>query len=233
MENTDQSNVDYLKETEGMLKKDRITYLTNLFQQNNNDVYISFGSYNQFSKDADGNFLLEPLLWRILNTSSFKKDGYLILITKYLIDCHYFGPFNLYKTSPIRQFLNSYLYEDVFSKREKKRIIPTLIGDDLDNVFLLAKEDYLNPLFFSNNDSRKTRCTDYAIYLRGYHNKETYTGTYWTRSQDEEKSSNKVIIVNTDGSIGGGKPFHKCPGWHHSFSSMPCETVRPAIRIKM
>jgi hypothetical protein len=100
-------------------------------------------------------------------------------------------------------------------------------------VFLLAKEDYLNPLFFSNNDSRKARCTDYAIYLRGYHNKETYTGAYWTRTQDEVKSSKKVVIVNTDGSISSGNPFHKCRGWYHSFSSRVHETVRPAIRIKM
>jgi len=231
MQTVNQNYLDYIEATKGMSKADIIKLLIELIGKNNNDFYIYFGSYYQFTKNK-GKFIKEPLLWKVLNYKTIKEDGFLLLLSKYLIDTlHFSYESNIYRTSTIREDLNNYFYNKVFTKIDKKKIIPTIIDDYTDNVFLLAREDYENPNYFTDDNSRKASCTDYAIFLRGYQSKTTHAGTYWTRSSGPSKSSKGVVIINHKGRITSWSPHHKCPGWHHSFSPMAYETVRPAIRI--
>lgn len=224
--------LDYLQSTTGMLKSQRIQFLKDSINTCEHDFYIYFGSYWQFQKNDAGYFIKEPLLWRVLNKQTFDKDGCLLLLTKYLIEQEYFSyNGNEYKDSHIREELNGSFYQNAFSKKEQKHIIPTVIDDYADNVCLLAYEDYTNPTYFKDTESRKASCTEYTSpYRKGYLNKKTKTGTYWTRSKG---SLTGVLRVDSDGYFSSWRPYHKCPGWHHSFAPMPYETVRPSIKIKI
>ncbi|MCF7930480.1 MAG: DUF6273 domain-containing protein [Acholeplasmataceae bacterium] len=233
MQTINQNYLDYIEATKGMSKADIIKLLIDLIEKSNNEFYIYFGSYYQFTK-SEGKFIKEPLLWKVLNYETIKDDGFLLLLSKYLIDTlHFSYENNNYRTSTIREDLNNYFYNKAFTKIDKKKIISTIIEDYTDNVFLLAKEDYENPNYFIDDNSRKASCTDYAIALMGYQSKTTLSGTYWTRSSRASKSSKAVVIINHYGKITSWRPYHTCPGWHHSFSAMAYETVRPAIRIRL
>jgi hypothetical protein len=234
METNNQNCLNYIEATKGMLKAERISFLIDLIEKNNHDFYVYFGSYYQFSVNKKGGFIKEPLLWKVMNHKTIKDDRYLLLLSKYLVDTlHFSYESNEYRTSTIRQALNESFYDVAFTKRHKKKIIPITIDDYTDNVFLLSKEDYENPDYFIDDDSRKASCTDYSIAFGGYQSKTTRAGTYWTRSKGASKTSKGVVIVNHYGRITSWRPYHKCPGWHRSFSSMAYETVRPAIRIKI
>jgi hypothetical protein len=214
-----------------MRKKDRIDYLNDKIVESKDGIYLYFGTYQQFEIGKNGHYVMEPILWKLVNVTSFKTDGFLLLITKYLIDCKHFGYRCNYETSFIREYLNTVFYDIAFTKREKGKILPTIVDGLEDNVFLLSKEDFANPLFFVNDESRKASCTDVAVLLGGCQDNETNSGMYWTRSIILEGKSEYVIAIDHDGSFTNRKPYRKCPGWHHSFSSLPYETVRPAIRI--
>lgn len=234
MDTTKQNYVYYYEATKGMCKADKISFLIDCIGKYKNNFYIYCGSYYQYTKDVKGDFIKEPLLWKVLNYKTIKDDGFLLLLSKYLHDpVHFSYENNKYKTSAIRQELNNHFYNEAFTRSDKKKIIPTIIEDFTDNVSLLAREDYENPNYFINDNSRKANCTDYAISLRGYQSKTTHAGAYWTRSSGSSKSSRSVVIINHYGRITSWSSYHTCPGWHHGFSAMPYETVRPAIRIKI
>lgn len=226
--------VDLLSNLKGMTKENRIKYIDFLFESFNNNLHVSFGKYFQFAKSEKGKYIKEPILWKVLNIATYKDDGYLLLLSKYLIDTHHFSyENNKYKTSDIRKFLNEEFYQVVFTKAEKNKIVPIMIEDEQDSVFLLSKEDYENPSYFKGNYDRLASCTDYTLYRRGYQSNYTKSGTYWTRSKNPSKTSKGVMIINHYGEIKSWSPYHRCPGWHHSFSPMNYETVRPAIKIKL
>jgi len=227
-----QDYVDILSNIKGMSKEDKIKCIDFLFDSYNSNLNVSFGKYFQFAQNEKGHYIKEPILWKILNNTTYKDDGYLLLLSKYLIETYHFSYHNnKYKTSDIRKFLNEEFFHLAFTKVEKNKIAPITIEDEKDSVFLLSKEDYENPNYFTDDNSRKASCTDYAISLRGYQSKTTQSGTYWTRSSGSSKSSKGVVIINHKGRITSWRPYHTCPGWHHSFSSMAYETVRPAIII--
>jgi hypothetical protein len=234
MLSTNQNYLDYMKATKGMKKNDRVNFISTFIEENINDCHIYFGSYFQFTKDNKDDYILEPILWRVLNYKTVKENGYLLLLSKYLLDTHHFNyGGNNYKTSDIRKELNGYFYNHAFTKNEQKKIIPMIIEDYVDNVFLLAKEDYENPIYFIDDDSRKASCTDFTLWTRGYQSKITHAGTYWTRSVGRGKYPKGVTIINHYGSISSWTSYHRCPGWHRGFAPMPYETIRPAIKIKI
>ncbi|MCK9218245.1 MAG: DUF6273 domain-containing protein [Firmicutes bacterium] len=225
--------IDYESETKGMRKEERISYLSSLFKESTSELYLSFGSYYQSKKNKSNEFIKEPIIWKILNFNTFQTDNYIFLLSKYLLDSHHFSfESNEYKTSDVRKFVNDHFYNNAFNKGEKKRINLTNIDDYSDYVFLLSKEDYETPQYFINDDSRKASCTDFALYNRGYQSSVAKAGVYWTRSKGK-KNLRSVTIIEQYGRITSWTSYHVCPGWHGGFCSMPYETIRPAIRIKI
>lgn len=226
--------VDIISNLKGISKKEKIKYIDFLFECYNGKLCVSFGKYYQFAKNNKNQYIKEPILWQVLNNETYRDDGYLLLLSKYLIETYHFSYYsNQYKTSDIRKFLNEDFFHLAFTKVEQNMIVPIMIEDEKDSIFLLSKEDYENPKYFSDDNDRLASCTYYTLYRRGYQSTYTKSGTYWTRTSNPSKTAKGVMIINHYGKITSWSPYHKCPGWHHSFSAMNYETVRPSIRIRL
>jgi hypothetical protein len=229
-----QGHTKYLDVTKGMRKSDRMAFLMESISSSENDFHVHFGSYYQFVKNKKGDFIKEPISWKVMNHRTFKEDNYLLLLSEHLLDsCPFSFEGNCYETSIVREDLNDYFHNLAFTKKEQKRMVPIVIDNHEDRVFLLSREDYMNPDYFTDDMSRRTGCTDYARKNGGFHCKRTQSGTYWTRSRGPGKSPTSVTIINHNGAVTSWYCYHRCRGWYHSFCHMAYETIRPAIRIKI
>lgn len=131
---------------------------------------IKFGNYWQ-TYEVDG--VKTPLEWFILD----KTDDAYLLITKYSVDANIYNHNRIYttwKNSAVRQFLNSYFYNEAFSDKEKALILSTTIMPDTnpvykkinqgqittDNVFILSVTEA--EYYFSNNNKRIATATPFA-----------------------------------------------------------------------
>jgi hypothetical protein len=80
-------------------------------------------------KNKKGDFIKEPISWKVLNHRTFKEDNYLLLLSDHLLDiCPFSFSSNCYETSIVREGLNDDFYNLAFTKKEQKRIAP-IIGN--------------------------------------------------------------------------------------------------------
>jgi len=73
--------------------------------------YVIFGNYEQNNDTNDGK---EPLEWRVLD----KQDGRVLLITRYIIDSHYFhtsSKVKAWSNCNIRSWLNTTFMNSAFT----------------------------------------------------------------------------------------------------------------------
>ena len=121
---------------------------------------INFGNYEQDNNLKNGK---EPIEWQVLDK---KKDGSLLVISKYALD---FQPYNTeyigvtWETCTLRKWLNETFYNTAFSANDKKKIaLTTLVNDKnpiwktkggentKDRVFLLSLDEARK--YFVNDD---------------------------------------------------------------------------------
>ena len=130
----------------------------------------SFGNYWQ-TYELDGE--KSPVEWIILD----ETDNAYLLITKYSVDANIFNYNDAYTTwsnSNMRQFLNSYFYNECFSEEEKERILLTTVEPDInaeyktveqgratkDYVFLLSVREAEQ--YFISDSARIAYATPFA-----------------------------------------------------------------------
>ena len=126
------------------------------------DEYAFFGEYEQDINIANGK---EGISWFVLD----KKNGSLLLISKYALDCKRYNNSNesvTWETCSLRTWLNNDFYNAAFSEQEKSKIKTTLVtadknpkfstnpGNDTNyKVFLLSITE-VNKYFLSDNERR-------------------------------------------------------------------------------
>lgn len=165
--------------------------------------FISFGAYEQDNNTSNGK---EKIEWLVLS----KEEDSILAISKYALDCRqYDASSNSNETwdkSALRKWMNNTFIEEAFSPIEQKMIQSRNIAaennpsydtppgnDTKDKVFLLSITEANS--YFSTNELRKCKPTDYAI-SRGSTNKKS--ATWWLRTPGYIRY---VTYVNYDGSI--------------------------------
>ena len=113
-----------------------------------NEYYVlskakPFGKYffsNQLEIEADKEyyFKVEKIKWQVLDVT--EKE--ILLFSKQILDAHVFdSKSNIYRYASIRKWLNENFYNAAFSNQEKKQMLPTLVDEEYDKVFLLSSEE--------------------------------------------------------------------------------------------
>lgn len=141
---------------------------------------VFFGSYEQDNSLTNGS---EKLRWLVLD----KRDGKILLISKYTID---YKPYNsknksvTWDTCTLRNWLNSDFINAAFSDTEKL-IIPTVTVDSddhgqatQDKVFLLSETEAMN--YFTSDSERQCEATNYAVAKGVYVSDDYYNKCNWT-----------------------------------------------------
>lgn len=197
---------------------------------------IYFGKY-YFENEKD----IQPIEWMVLDCNGSE----LLLLSKYCLDvARYCDPWSsvggmecsIWEKSYLRNWLNAVFYNQVFSEKEKQRIVETQIVTDpslnttlhKNKVFILSKEQVLEHL--PHPDARMGFPTPYALQKganTGY-SKEMPTW-WWTLPYVEiivQRQPARIdfpSLVCQDGQVN----YHSRLVVH---SSNYC--VRPAIKIK-
>ncbi|MBQ3195557.1 MAG: leucine-rich repeat protein [Clostridia bacterium] len=165
--------------------------------------YITFGSYEQDNNTANGK---EAIEWLVLD----KKDGRMLVTSKYLLDVQ---PFHssysetTWEHSALRQWMNNDFYNIAFNSAEKAKI-PTVTAiadvnefvftvtsgnDTQDKLFCLNKTEFIQ--YFPDRNSSACSPTPYAEAL----------GTrsfWWLRTSGGTRRM--AVYVETDGDINPG-----------------------------
>ncbi|MGE4572615.1 MAG: DUF6273 domain-containing protein [Candidatus Izemoplasmatales bacterium] len=169
------------------------------------DVII-FGSYEQDNNIANGK---EAIEWIVLD----KKDGQLLVISKYILDQQqYHGTYTsiTWENSSIRSWLNSTFINSAFSTEEREMIPSTLVikeanptygtnggNNTTDRIFLLIIEEANN--YFLFDSARAVKATAYAVSQGVDVNSENGNSWWWLRSSGV--NSSRVARVYANGSI--------------------------------
>ena len=163
------------------------------FQQLAEGIVALDGKRYALAKDRY--FLFEPIKWRIL-----KKEGHeALLLSDALLDARLFSAkSNNYANSEVRAWLNGEFLKMAFPNGGEHIIAssvdnsasttesssnPYACEDTSDRVFLLSYRDYENADYgFTDNASRCSAPTDYAVAKGAYKNSSNGNDYYWTRS---------------------------------------------------
>ena len=157
--------------------------------------YIKFGSYPQTSNGD-----IKPIEWLVLSIENNK----MLVISRYGLDAKRFDDdSNVWSNSEIRKWLNGEFYNKAFTDQEKKSINLSNLSDvgTSDNVFLLSAGEAEAGKYFSNDEARKCKATEYAV-KNGAHVVDNGYSWWWLRSP-VPSYSNGVCLVSNDGNIGG------------------------------
>lgn len=192
----------------------------------------------------------KPIQWLVLKEDGFKE----LVVSQYPLFAHRFNEKtsdgNRWKTSSLRNYLNSTFWETAFSAEEKKKVVNCMLehpDHTKDNVFVLSKEEAKNLLtkkerVFGNGRcySRDTvsrmhfglvchtNCSN--CFIKGY--KNGYGTCCWLRSPDSV-DSNKTGLIKYTGKI-DDHPINKSETTLNiSTLSVNNEgSVRPALYLK-
>ena len=166
--------------------------------------YVKFGTYEQDNNEANGK---EDIEWLVLE----KKNGQILLISKYALDCK---PYNTsytdttWETCTLRKWLNNVFIDSAFSDVEKSLISTAKISADKnssdntilgnvtqDKVFLLSINEANT--YFNSNTARQCEPTEYAIANGAY--VDNTNCRWWLRSLGFNQ--NYAIIVYSKGDL--------------------------------
>ncbi len=180
-------------------------YKKQLFEEAEVGGSIIFGTFEQDNNEMNGGEYLE---WQILD----KKDGRILLITRYGIDCWPFDYKNKrsnWEKSTLRLWLNSEFYEASFTDYEKSMIAETLVTaegnpnwdadpgpDTVDKVFILSISEAER--YF---DSPETRSCQLTAYSRAYGAYQSDNRTCWWWLRNPGSSTQKACYVIAAGYI--------------------------------
>lgn len=190
------------------------------------EIY-TFGTYEQDNNLNNG---MEEIEWIVLD----KSDGYVLLLSRYALDCVPYHNLNTgitWENCSLRKWLNGTFINTAFSTEEQKYIRETIVSPErnpsyrntnpgnqtTDKAFLLSYSEANS--YFINNDARMCQATAYAqangAYVAGNGN-----CWWWLRTQGDD--TNAAMAVFAFGN------FHE-PG--HDVSA-PRDAVRPAIWVR-
>lgn len=168
------------------------------------DTYI-FGSYEQDNNTSNGK---EDIEWLVLD----KKDGKLLVISKYALDCKQYNTswtYVTWETCTLRKWLNNEFINSAFTVKEKAMIPTVTVPADKnpscstnpgnatqDQVFLLSITEANN--YLNSDDAKKCALTDYTI-AQGADTSERYTVGgkatcwWWLRSPGETQRDAALV----------------------------------------
>ena len=196
--------------------------------------YIFFGNYEQDNNTANG---AEAIEWQVLD----KKDGKVLLLSKYALDCKKYneqwGPIT-WENCTLRSWLNGEFYSTAFTSTEQKYIAESYLMNEnnseskvnggnntYDKVFLLSIGE-VKTYFDSNLDvydaARGVQVTEYAKAHGGWDNdNEDFfgDGAWWLRSPGFASFSAAGVYLNG---------YVDCYGYNTNFSA---NVVRPALWV--
>lgn len=145
----------------------------------------------------------KPIQWLVLKEDEFKT----FVVSKYPLFAHCFNEDssdgNQWKTSSLRNYLNSTFWETAFSAEEKKKVVNCMLehpDHTKDNVFVLSKEEAENLLTQKERTFGNGRCNRDCGYRNCF--TSNYKGGYgtccWLRSPD---SSGRIYRITAEGYI--------------------------------
>lgn len=203
------------------------------FQKKNHKIgdTIQFGRYF-FENEKD----VQPIEWIVLDN---KKDE-LLMLSKYCLDViHYFDHSIPYDTSSaitwensrLRNWLNNDFWNQVFTEKEKKQIIDTVIVTDetmdpalhRNKLFILSESQIDN--FLSDSHERCGLPTPYARQQGAGAGCDPDKKTVWWWTMPVIRDRIYPAIINYDGQVAYHSRLIASSGSQHA-------TVRPAIKIK-
>ena len=172
---------------------------------------ICFGSYEQDNNTSNEK---EEIEWQILE----KQDNKILLISKYALECQQYNTEQTdvtWETCTLRSWLNSTFINNAFTEAEQSMIVDTKVtadknpnystnpgNDTTDKIFLLSINEVNK--YFTNDDSRKSVPTAYAIEQGAYKSSSETSGgkaTCWWWLRSPGSSQDGASLVYDDGSV--------------------------------
>ena len=202
----------------------------------NNTCYYTYGDGSQVKKNATEWFKVEPIKWHVLE----ENDGTVKVVSTLIIDasCYYVNTYyrkdddgndiapNNYKYSTIREFLNNAFFKAAFTQVQQKAIVtsevdnsasstgyssnPYVCENTLDKVFLLSYAEAFGGTYFSDNDQRQLKVTDYARGKGAYWSTETAGGYWWLRSPRDDHDYYTWFVNYVGGSYSDNVNYGDC-----------------------
>lgn len=189
---------------------------------------ILFGSYEQDDIVANGR---EPIEWIVL----VKDSDNVLVVSKYGLDCQ---PYNAeskaitWETCSLRKWLNEIFLSSAFSQAEQKMIQSAVVTADAnpdydtspgkntdDKVFCLSMAEA--DKYFSSNDERKCKPTDFAARHNAYRGKENGCCGFWLRTPGCIATSAAIVYsIGAMDSVGVSVYYERV-------------AIRPAMRIML
>ena len=187
---------------------------------------ITFGRYPQ---TESGEIL--PIKWRVLEV----KDGKAFLLADKGLDAVQYNTEHeeiTWKTSSIRQWLNTDFYNAAFNDSEKSRIAITVLknpddpkngtkggGDTRDRIFLLSLDEAEWYLMY--NAERILKPTSYAVKRGAWVDEKSQSTWWWLRSPGNGQDGTSLVLA------GGGILPTGFPGG--GYVNDDRHAVRPAL----
>ncbi|MBE6678045.1 MAG: hypothetical protein E7597_04535 [Ruminococcaceae bacterium] len=197
--------------------------------------YVSFGNYfmEEIEEDDDSSVaekdLKKPIEWLVLD----KKDGKILVISRYAIDCQLYNSSYTdvcWEDSTLRTWLNGSFLKTAFNKTQQNKIVSTTVktaanaeygtesgGDVEDKIFILSAEEVAKYL----PDNRLCKPTDYAKALGAGGEKGGDSCGWWLRNSGY--NNGRAMDVDKDGSIDS----------YGNYVVYSYNGVRPAMWIKV
>ena len=166
-----------------------LSFIDGYYLGSDNEYYVlskakPFGKYffsNQLEIEADKEyyFKVEKIKWQVLDVT--EKE--ILLFSKQILDARVFdSKSNIYRYASIRKWLNKNFYNVAFSNQEKKQMLPTLVDEEYDKVFLLSSKEITSSSYGFSSLTREKKPTDYAKANYAFSFIENGNGNYWLRS---------------------------------------------------
>ena len=206
---------------------------------------VEFGRYPQSRKLEGGQYVSEPLKWRVLDVDKIK--GRALLLTEKLIDCKKYNDILediTWEYSSLRRWMNGSFIRKAFTAEERSRVawvwnenpdmehdsfgeLETIEGGNAtrDRVFALNIDEAKK--YFDNDEDRMASATRYALGKDARESNRYFTddgvGTGWWWLRSPGYFSQLAALVHNDGVVGDfGYDFDNSSG-----------SVRPALWLNL
>lgn len=184
----------------------KIEFINEIKQLNNVIMgdYIKFGKYEQDNNFSNGK---EKIEWLVTD----KKDGKILLVSKYLLDYKKYNSSYIettWESCTLRKWLNNDFYTIAFSADEQSLISKEKASADhnpehetnpgnttQDNIFLLSGLEAKK--YFGSDDARKCSPTEYAAAVtNGMWKISSGPCWWWLRTPGRTQSDASLVATN-------------------------------------
>lgn len=175
----------------------------------------------------------KPIQWLVLKEDEFKT----FVVSKYPLFAHCFNEDssdgNRWKTSSLRNYLNSTFWETAFSAEEKKKVVNCMLehpDHTKDNVFVLSKEEAENLLTQNERTFGNGKCHGFS--------RNSWGGSYFRSGScstcfTEGYKNGYGICCWLRSPYSGGRMCNVSSGGNINDNSVDCNfSIRPALYLK-